>query len=129
MIVVTGAAGFIGSNIVADLEAKGAGPIVVCDWFGTDERWRNLAKRRIDAFVRPEDLGEWLNAHAGQVTAVIHMGAISATTERDVDKLVENNINFTVAAVGLVRAAPRAVCLCLVGGDLWRDRNRVYRFR
>jgi len=96
VIVVTGAAGFIGSNIVADLEEQGAGPIVVVDWFGTDERWRNLAKRKINAFVRPEDLAAWLDANAGDVTTVIHMGAISATTERDVDKLVENNINFTV---------------------------------
>ena len=96
MIVVTGAAGFIGSNIVADLEARGQGPIAVIDWFGEDERWRNLAKRRIDAFVRPEDAASWLAANAAEVTAVIHMGAISATTERNVDKLVANNINFSV---------------------------------
>lgn len=96
MIVVTGAAGFIGSNIVAGLEARGQGPIVVVDWFGEDERWRNLAKRKIDAFVRPEEIDAWLAAHAGEVTAIVHMGAISATTERDVDRLVANNINFTV---------------------------------
>lgn len=96
MIVVTGAAGFIGSNIVADLEARGQGPVAVVDWFNQDERWRNLAGRQVDAFVRPEELGEWLTAHAEEVKAIIHMGAISATTERDVDKLVANNINFTV---------------------------------
>jgi ADP-L-glycero-D-manno-heptose 6-epimerase len=96
MIVVTGAAGFIGSNIVADLEARGQGPIAVVDWFGEDERWRNLAKRSIDAYVRPEDIGTWLAVNAREVTAIIHMGAISATTERDVDRLVSNNINFTV---------------------------------
>lgn len=96
MIVVTGAAGFIGSNIVADLEARGHSGIAVVDWFGHDERWRNLAKRRIDAFIRPEDLGRWLEANRTAVEVIIHMGAISATTERDVDRLVENNINFTV---------------------------------
>ncbi|WP_395392704.1 ADP-glyceromanno-heptose 6-epimerase [Novosphingobium sp. BL-8A] len=96
MIVVTGAAGFIGSNIVADLEARGLGPIAVVDWFEHDERWRNLARRQIDAFVRPDELGPWLKAHVREVRAVIHMGAISATTERDVDKLVANNINFTI---------------------------------
>lgn len=96
MIIVTGAAGFIGSNIVADLEERGLGPIAVVDWFGEDERWRNLAKRRIDAFIKPEDLDAWLVTNGSEVTAIIHMGAISATTERDVDKLVANNINFTV---------------------------------
>ncbi|WP_375381763.1 ADP-glyceromanno-heptose 6-epimerase [uncultured Sphingomonas sp.] len=96
MIVVTGAAGFIGSNIVADLEERGAGAIAVVDWFGENECWRNLAKRRVDAFVRPDHLDAWLHGNGRDVTAVIHMGAISATTERDVDRLVANNINFTI---------------------------------
>lgn len=96
MIVVTGAAGFIGSNIVADLEARGRGPIAVVDWFGVDERWRNLAARTLDLFVVPENIEVFLTAHTSEIEAIIHMGAISATTERDVDKLVANNINFTV---------------------------------
>ncbi|WP_174296823.1 ADP-glyceromanno-heptose 6-epimerase [Sphingomonas bacterium] len=96
MIVVTGAAGFIGSNIVADLEERGKGPVAVVDRFGEDERWRNLARRRVEAFVLPEHLDAWLDDNGRDVTAVVHMGAISATTERDVDRLVANNINFTV---------------------------------
>ncbi|UWU67620.1 ADP-glyceromanno-heptose 6-epimerase [Bradyrhizobium sp. NC92] len=97
MIVVTGAAGFIGSNIVADLERLGKGPIAVCDWFGSGEKWLNLAKRSIAAFVAPERLIDFLNANASAISAVIHMGAISATTEKDVDRLVELNINFSVS--------------------------------
>ncbi|HET8611726.1 MAG TPA: ADP-glyceromanno-heptose 6-epimerase [Sphingomonas sp.] len=96
MIVVTGGAGFIGSNLVADLEARGQGPIAVVDWFGEDERWRNLANRRIAHFVRPEAIDPFLAAHAGEIRAIVHMGAISATTERDVDRLVELNINYSV---------------------------------
>ncbi len=96
MIVVTGAAGFIGSNIVADLEARGMGPIAVCDWFGTHEKWRNLAKRDIAAFIRPEQLGEYLEAQRSVIRAIVHMGAISATTERNVDLLVEHNIKLSV---------------------------------
>ncbi len=97
MIIVTGAAGFIGSNVVAEFEAAGEGPIVAVDWFEDGEKWRNLAKRRVAAFVAPEGLLPFLDDVAREVKLVVHMGAISATTERDVDKLVRLNINATVA--------------------------------
>jgi ADP-L-glycero-D-manno-heptose 6-epimerase len=97
VIVVTGAAGFIGSNIVADIEARGLGPVAAVDWFGTGEKWRNLAKRRLAHVVLPEQLPDFLDAHDAEVSALIHMGAISATTETDVDRLVERNVNATVA--------------------------------
>lgn len=97
MLVITGAAGFIGSNLVADLEAIGRGPITVCDWFGTNNKWRNLAKRNIAAFVRPEEIIAFLDANAAEVKAVIHMGAISSTTAQDVDELVTWNIRSSVS--------------------------------
>lgn len=96
MIIVTGAAGFIGSNILATLEAAGFHDLVAVDWFGTDERWRNVAKRQIAHFVAPEDILAFMDGHGEQVKAVIHMGAISATTERDVDLLIQRNIQFSV---------------------------------
>lgn len=96
MYIVTGAAGFIGSNIVADLEANGMGPITAVDWFGTGNKWRNLSKRNIAAYVQPEMLPQYLASLKAPVRAVIHMGAISSTTEADVDRLVELNINYSV---------------------------------
>lgn len=97
MIVVTGGAGFIGSNIVAALEARGARDIVVCDRFGADDRWQNLAGRELAAVIPPEGLLDFLRANARGVEAIIHMGAISTTTETDVGLLLENNYLFTLA--------------------------------
>jgi len=95
MYVVTGGAGFIGSHIVAALAARGA-EVVVVDWFRSDERWRNVAKHEIAAAIAPEDFPAWLLRNGAGVEAVIHMGAISATTETDVDLIVTHNVRSTL---------------------------------
>jgi len=96
MYVVTGGAGFIGSNIVWSLEQRGLGPVVVADRLGTGEKWRNIAKREIADLVPPGRLMEFLDTNAASVSAVIHMGAISATTERDADLIFENNFALSM---------------------------------
>ena len=94
-ILVTGGAGFIGSNIATALATDGW-RIVVSDWFGTGAKWRNLAGARLDDIIRPEAARLWLETHHERVEAVVHMGAISATTEPDVDLIVERNIRTTL---------------------------------
>lgn len=95
MLLVTGGAGFIGSNLVAALAANGD-EVVVCDWMGRDERWRNLAKHEIADLVAPEALKAWLSK-VPKLDAVFHMGANSSTTETDIDAIAENNIRGTLA--------------------------------
>ena len=95
MYLVTGGAGFIGSNVVAALSRRDL-DVVVCDWLRSDERWRNLAKHELAGIVGPEALPAWLDQNAGKIEAVLHLGAISATTETNVDLIVENNVRSTL---------------------------------
>lgn len=94
LTIITGGAGFIGSNLVAALAARGE-EVVVCDRLGSGDKWRNLAKHLVTGFVAPDLLPSFLAARAGSVKAVLHMGAISATTETDADLIVETNIGLS----------------------------------
>lgn len=97
MIVVTGGAGFIGSNIVARLTAETAYDVVVCDRLETANlaKWKNLAKHAIADFWSPEELFEQLERHAERIEAVVHMGAISSTTEPDADLILRTNFTLS----------------------------------
>lgn len=95
MILVTGGAGFIGSNLVAALAERGE-EVAVCDSLGQGDKWRNLAKHELAALVAPAGLRDWLDAEGKHVRAVIHMAAISSTTETDADLFAENNVRLSL---------------------------------
>lgn len=97
MIVVTGGAGFIGSNILAALEARGEPRLVVCDRLRVGGKWHNIAKRELADIVHPEQLFDFLQNNRKPLKAIIHMGAISATTETDADKISANNFSLSLA--------------------------------
>src|SRR5258708_749403 len=90
MIIVTGAAGFIGSNIVADLNAAGRTDLILVDELGTQSKWKNIAKRRFQDFVLPSELHSLLGKLSGG-DLVFHMGANSSTTATDGDAVLLNN--------------------------------------
>jgi ADP-L-glycero-D-manno-heptose 6-epimerase len=94
MIVVTGGAGFIGSNLAAHLAEAGE-EVAICDRFGSDDKWRNVAKIDLVDVVTPEQLMPWLEDERGKVDALVHMGAISSTTEADVDLIVRENYRLS----------------------------------
>lgn len=96
MYIVTGATGFIGSNLLYAMQQKGYDDIVLVDDFGNGDKWRNVAKRGALRFVLPDQLPSFLSSNADRVKAILHLGAISSTTETDVDKIVANNFQLTV---------------------------------
>ena len=96
LVLVTGAAGFIGSNIVATLGEAGW-DVAGCDRLRSAQggKWRNLLKHALVDFTAPEAMWDWLLAHAGELDAVVHMGAISATTEPDADLILHTNFTLS----------------------------------
>ncbi|MDP6704805.1 MAG: ADP-glyceromanno-heptose 6-epimerase [Alphaproteobacteria bacterium] len=96
MILVTGGAGFIGSNVVAALAERGSREIVVADSLGTGEKWQNLVHHEIAELIPPEATRDFVAANARSIEAIVHMGAVSATTERDADLIVESNFRLSL---------------------------------
>jgi len=95
MYVVTGGAGFIGSNLLAALEERGDGELVVVDRLRSNDKWRNIAKREIAEIIAPEHLFDFLAENRAKIKMIFHMGAISSTTETDADLIVTNNFKLS----------------------------------
>ena len=94
MIIVTGGAGFIGSCVVRTLNDAGITDILIVDNINTTEKWLNIRNKRYLSYVHKSEFLEKLESYA-DVTAIIHMGAQSSTTERDFDYLWKNNFEYT----------------------------------
>lgn len=95
--IVTGAAGFIGRNLVAELNARGENRLLLVDELGTGGKWKNLVGLQYEDIWDPDMLRRAVldNVDAGDIRAVIHLGACSATTETDADYLLDNNYRTT----------------------------------
>jgi ADP-L-glycero-D-manno-heptose 6-epimerase len=104
MLLVTGGAGFIGSNIIAALNAAGRTDVAVCDVLGHDGKWRNLAKRQLADVVPPAELTDWLKGR--RLDVVIHLGAISETTATDGDLVIETNFRLSMRLLDWCTANP-----------------------
>jgi len=97
-VVITGAAGFIGRNVVAELNARGVDDLLLVDNLGSDEKWRNLVGLRYEEILDSQQFMAHVEADVlPGIDAVIHLGACSATTEPDAGFLLRNNYQYTRA--------------------------------
>jgi len=95
MIVITGGAGMIGSIMAWHLNNKlGRQDLVIVDRITHENQWQNLVHRHYAEYLDKDQLFDFLEDN-DDITAVIHMGAISATTERDFNKLVADNMHYS----------------------------------
>lgn len=97
-IVVTGAAGLIGSALIWALNRRGLDDIIAVDRLDESEKWRHLVPLRFTDYVDADDFADAIGEHPavfGNVGTVFHLGACSSTTERDADFLMRNNYEYT----------------------------------
>lgn len=95
MIIITGATGFIGSNLAADLNNAGRTDLLLVDDMGLQGKWKNIAKRRFIDIVSPKEIIELL-PKLGGADAVFHMGANSSTTSTDGDEILQTNLRCSM---------------------------------
>src|SRR5690606_25757552 len=95
-VLITGRAGFIGSALAWEPNRRGCDRLVTPDRLRAAEKWRNLAALRFEGYLRADDrIARMEPGRPGEFDLVLHMGACSATTEKDAAYLIRNTCEST----------------------------------
>ncbi len=95
LTIITGAAGFIGSSLVAHLNEKGITSLLLVDDLKCEDKWKNLVGKSFEDLISKKDLLSFLEKHSSDVESIVHLGACSNTLEKNADYLLENNYRYT----------------------------------
>ena len=98
MILLKGGAGFIGSVFLEKLNRKGHKNIIVVDNIASSDKWKNLLNKNFTKYVNKDEFINYIdeNSLQNRIEAIFHFGACSSTTEKNVDYLIHNNLNYSI---------------------------------
>ena len=96
LLIITGAAGFIGSSLVRFLNDQGYYQLLLVDDLRRSIKWLNLRNKRFSDFISRDDLFTYLEGKEPLIGAIIHLGACSSTVESDGDYFMKNNYRFSI---------------------------------
>jgi len=96
LIVITGAAGMVGSGVVRYLNDLGHQNLLLVDDLKEGEKWKNLLGKQFVDLISRHKILDWLQGRESDVDAILHLGACSDTVETNADYLLENNFRFSI---------------------------------
>ena len=118
MIVITGGAGFIGSNLINHIIYQKEYKVASIDWHTkkNDSYFSDKDFKKIE----PKNLDLFLDKYLNEISIIVHLGAITSTTERNLNLIIENNIDLSLKLWKWCISKKKKIYLCLICCNLWK---------